>query len=204
MLFPADLLNRLVKQTGHCSSPLKLHYQVCLADRRKRHFDDFQLAALHGDLHDAIGVAGQPTLEELQIPHRLAGPNLRQPPDKPLVVGRLDELTVQARGTNLQNVLLPRHQVLDVEDLVPGQQYILEISSPGLDRKLIKPADYERFVGRLAKIWTSEPVRDLKFFEGRLAGHADGIVKIAVKGRELEIVEVPFAAIRKANLVVEF
>jgi ribosome maturation factor RimP len=94
--------------------------------------------------------------------------------------------------------------ILDVEDLVPGPQYILEISSPGLDRKLIKPADYERFVGRLAKIWTSEPVRDLKFFEGRLAGHADGIVKIAVKGREQEIVEVPFAAIRKANLVVEF
>jgi len=94
--------------------------------------------------------------------------------------------------------------ILDVEDLVPGPGYILEISSPGLDRKLVKPADYERFVGRLAKIWTSEPVRDLKFFEGRLAGHADGIVKIAVKGREQEIVEVPFAAIRKANLVVEF
>src|SRR5437870_9720801 len=47
-----------------------------------------------------------------------------------------------------------------------------------------------------SKIWTSEPVRDLKFFEGRLAGHADGIVKIAVKGRELEIVEVPFAALQ--------
>ena len=37
--------------------------------------------------------------------------------------------------------------ILDVEDLVPGPSYILEVSSPGLDRKLIKPADYERFVG---------------------------------------------------------
>src|SRR5580700_5400778 len=43
--------------------------------------------------------------------------------------------------------------ILDVEDLVPGPSYVLEISSPGLDRKLIKPADYERFVGRLAKSW---------------------------------------------------
>src|SRR3989442_13431040 len=66
--------------------------------------------------------------------------------------------------------------ILDVEDLVPGQQYLLEISSPGRDRKPTKPAGYDRFVGGLARIWTNEPVRDLKFFEGRLAGHADGIV----------------------------
>ena len=44
----------------------------------------------------------------------------------------------------------------------------------GLDRKLIKPADYERFAGRLAKIWLNEPVENQKFFEGRLAGYADG------------------------------
>ena len=48
--------------------------------------------------------------------------------------------------------------ILDVEDLVPGPGYILEVSSPGLDRKLIKPADYERFAGRLAKIWLNEPI----------------------------------------------
>src|ERR1700691_6529904 len=47
--------------------------------------------------------------------------------------------------------------ILDVEELVPGPGYTLEISSPGLDRKLIKPADYERFAGRLAKIWVNEP-----------------------------------------------
>ncbi len=94
--------------------------------------------------------------------------------------------------------------ILDVEDLVPGPRYILEVSSPGLDRKLTKPADYERFVGRRARISTLEPVENAKFFEGRLAGYADGKVKLAVQGREPEVVELPFVLIRKANLVVEF
>jgi ribosome maturation factor RimP len=90
--------------------------------------------------------------------------------------------------------------LLDVEDLVPGPRYVLEVSSPGLDRKLTKPAEFERFAGRLARISTNEPVENSKFFEGRLAGLSEGQVKIEVQGR---IVAVPFAAIRKANLVVE-
>ncbi len=91
--------------------------------------------------------------------------------------------------------------ILDVEDLVPGPRYILEISSPGLDRKLTKPAEYERFIGRLARISTVEPFENSKFFEGRLAGYADGKVQIEVKDR---VVSLPFESIRKANLVVEF
>ena len=90
--------------------------------------------------------------------------------------------------------------LLDVEDLIPGAEYTLEASSPGLDRKLIKPPDYERFVGRLAKIWLNEPVGNTRFFEGRLAGFTDGNVKLAVNDREIQV---PFAGIRKANLVVE-
>ena len=90
--------------------------------------------------------------------------------------------------------------ILDVEDLVPGPSYVLEISSPGLDRKLIKPADYERFVGRRAKIWLNEPFEDQKFWEARLAGYADGMVKLAVKDREIAV---PYGSIQKANLVVE-
>ena len=90
--------------------------------------------------------------------------------------------------------------ILDVEDLVPGPSYTLEISSPGLDRKLIKPGDYQRFTGRLANIWLNEPVENQKYFQGRLAGYADGIVKLTVRDRE---VAVPYAGIRKANLVVE-
>jgi ribosome maturation factor RimP len=99
-----------------------------------------------------------------------------------------------------ENVSVQLSDILDIEDLVPGPPYTLEVSSPGLDRKLIKPADYERFVGRLAKIWLNEPVGKLNYYEGRLTGFADGAVKFTVKDSE---VAVPFAAIKKANLVVE-
>jgi ribosome maturation factor RimP len=90
--------------------------------------------------------------------------------------------------------------ILDVEDLIPGPSYVLEVSSPGLDRKLIKPTDYERFVGRLAKVWVTEPIENQNYFEGRLAGYADGMVKLKVRDRELAV---PFSGIKKANLVVE-
>jgi ribosome maturation factor RimP len=95
--------------------------------------------------------------------------------------------------------------ILDVEELIDGPAgYILEVSSPGLDRALKKPGDFERFTGRLAKISTSEPIGDAKFFEGRLAGFADGKVRMELQGKEPRTVEIPLEGIRKANLVVEF
>jgi ribosome maturation factor RimP len=95
--------------------------------------------------------------------------------------------------------------ILDVEELIEGPAgYILEVSSPGLDRALKKPGDFERFTGRLAKISTSEPIGNAKFFEGRLAGFADGKVRMELQGKEPRIVEIPLEGIRKANLVVEF
>ena len=95
--------------------------------------------------------------------------------------------------------------ILDVEELIEGPAgYILEVSSPGLDRALKKPGDFERFVGRLAKISTSEPIGNAKFFEGRLAGFADGKVRMELQGKEPRTVEIPLEGIRKANLVVEF
>jgi len=57
--------------------------------------------------------------------------------------------------------------ILDVEDAVPGSEYLLEVSSPGLDRKLVKPADFQRFSGSKVKIMTREPVSGNRHFEGR-------------------------------------
>ena len=94
--------------------------------------------------------------------------------------------------------------LLDVEELIPGPGYVLEVSSPGLDRTLRKPSEYERFRGRMAKVSTTEPVENEKFFEGRIAGLADGKVKLELKGKTARTVEVPLEKIRKANLVVEF
>jgi ribosome maturation factor RimP len=95
--------------------------------------------------------------------------------------------------------------ILDVEELIPGAAgYTLEVSSPGMDRALRTPAEYERFRGRTAKITTTEPVEDEKFFEGRLAGLVDGKVRLELKGKVARVVELPLEKIRKANLVVEF
>jgi ribosome maturation factor RimP len=96
--------------------------------------------------------------------------------------------------------------ILDVEDLVPGSSYVLEVSSPGLDRKLIQPGDYQRFSGRLAKIWLHEPVGGSAYYEGRLRGFQDGIIKLQLNGGKEESgkeLELPFANIRKANLKIE-
>jgi ribosome maturation factor RimP len=94
--------------------------------------------------------------------------------------------------------------ILDVEELITGPAYILEVSSPGMDRALKKPGDFQRFTGRLAKISTEELIENAKFFEGRLKGFADGKVRMELKGKEARIIEIPLEMIRKANLVVEF
>jgi ribosome maturation factor RimP len=102
--------------------------------------------------------------------------------------------------TDCENVSTQLSVLLDVEDLVPGSPYTLEVSSPGMDRKLLKAEDYARFSGRLAEIWLNQPVEAVQYLEGRLAGYADGIVRVQYRNQELAV---PFAAIRKANLVVE-
>jgi ribosome maturation factor RimP len=64
--------------------------------------------------------------------------------------------------------------ILDVEDAVPGAGYLLEVSSPGLDRKLVKPSDFERFTGGRVKIMTREPIAGNRHFEGRLHAMENG------------------------------
>jgi ribosome maturation factor RimP len=107
--------------------------------------------------------------------------------------------------------------LLDVEDLVPGDEYTLEASSPGLDRKLSRPEDFERFAGCLVKVRTFEPVRNNRHWQGRLvAGAASPLqtgtitvdlaaVKQNSKSRKAGVnaVEIALSNIEKANLVPE-
>jgi ribosome maturation factor RimP len=102
--------------------------------------------------------------------------------------------------------------LLDVEDLVPGAEYTLEASSPGLDRKLNRREDFERFSGSLVKIQTFEPIRNNRHWQGRLtAGAADSItldlnaVKQNSKTRKTGVntVEIALGNIEKAHLVPE-
>ncbi len=103
--------------------------------------------------------------------------------------------------------------VLDVEDLVPGAEYTLEVSSPGLERKLSKPADYHRFTGSLVKLQTFTPVNENRQWRGRLKEFKNGVLTLdlsavkqkgkAKKATEEVSIEIPLANIEKANLVPE-
>jgi ribosome maturation factor RimP len=101
--------------------------------------------------------------------------------------------------------------ILDVEDTVPGGQYLLEVSSPGLDRRLTKAADFERFAGSRIKVMTREPVAANRHWEGTLEAVGDGRLtldvtpakrknKPAPAPRKLEI---ELANVERANLVPE-
>jgi ribosome maturation factor RimP len=90
--------------------------------------------------------------------------------------------------------------MLDVEDIFPGR-YVLEVSSPGLDRKLTRPSDYTYFVGRRARVVLKEATGEQKVLEGRLAGFENGRVRLDLGEHGLQ--ELDLNNIRKAQLVVE-
>ncbi|HEY1896628.1 MAG TPA: ribosome maturation factor RimP, partial [Terracidiphilus sp.] len=74
--------------------------------------------------------------------------------------------------------------LLDVEELVPGGEYTLEASSPGLDRKLTKAEDFRRFMGSLVKIQTFEPIRNNRHWQGRLVYTRGSESRTGATGRE--------------------
>lgn len=108
--------------------------------------------------------------------------------DKPGGVSHADcELVSQQVGT-----------ILDVEDVVPGGSYTLEVSSPGVERKLSTPRDFERFLGQKARIVLREPVEDRRSWEGILAGMAGDVVTLETQpGKSIRF---PLSQIAKANL----
>jgi ribosome maturation factor RimP len=120
--------------------------------------------------------------------------------------------------------------IFDVEDAVPGGSYMLEVSSPGLDRKLTKPEEFQRFTGSLIKLMTREPVNGNRHFEGKLQSFQGGRVTLELTGKQKSKKQQPpqpaqsrsssgtpaeavgagpevvidFANVEKANLVPEF
>jgi len=112
--------------------------------------------------------------------------------DKPEGVTHADcELVSQQVGT-----------ILDVEDVMPGGHYTLEVSSPGLERKLIKERDFERFQGKKAKVWLRGPVEGRRFWEGTLSGCAEGEITLEITpGKTIAF---PFEQVEKANLKFEW
>ena len=102
--------------------------------------------------------------------------------------------------------------VLDVEDAVPGGPYTLEVSSPGLDRKLLKAEDYTRFIGSRIKLTTRDPINGNRHFEGRLESFSDGVLVLETIARKKQKpghaqpgqkVQIELRNVEKANLVPE-
>lgn len=92
--------------------------------------------------------------------------------------------------------------ILDVEDVIPGERYTLEVSSPGVERKLIKPHDYERFAGQKIKVVLREPVENQRRWEGTLAGFDGNQVTLEAAGGKT--VQFALAQVERANLKFEW
>ncbi len=87
---------------------------------------------------------------------------------------------------------------LQVRDLLAD--YALEVSSPGLDRPLTKPEHYQQFIGRTARMRTTEPIDGRRNFTGRLIAADAEAVSIESDGGDAEI---PFGLVSRSNLVPE-
>ena len=151
----------------------------------------------------ASRVAGGYGLEifDVQFRRESGGMVLRIQIDRPGSAATAEEsVSVQ----DCANVSRDLSAVLDVEDVVPSA-YILEVSSPGLDRPLRGAADYRRFAGRRAKLVMRERVDGQAFFKGALAGVEEGPPPaVLIDGDDGRRHRVPIDVITRANLEVEF
>ncbi len=105
--------------------------------------------------------------------------------------------------------------LIDVEDLVPGGEYLLEVSSPGLDRRLSRPEEFRRFRGSLVKLQTFTPVEGNRHWQGRLAEADEGKIvldltalkqkkaKKGTAGPAGQRVEIEIGNVEKAQLIPE-
>jgi len=160
-------------------------------------------------------VAASSGLELVEIEFRGSGRArmLRVFLDKPGVAGS-DPLAGVTHG-DCVNFSREFGTILDVEDAVPDS-YTLEVSSPGLDRKLTKPSEFERFVGSRVKLTTRQPLNHNRHFEGRLESFQDGRLtldmtaasgksrkKMSAAAEQGQKIGIEFANVEKANLVPE-
>ncbi|MEW6448226.1 MAG: ribosome maturation factor RimP [Bacillota bacterium] len=138
---------------------------------------------------DATPVAEALGLELVDVDYRKEGGRwfLRVYIDKPGGVGLQDCEVLSERLSRM----------LDEKNLIP-HAYFFEVSSPGVERPLKKPADYVRFTGRDAQVLTTTPVNGRRKFTGTIVAAEEGLVRLAVDGSEVEI---PYGVISKARLV---
>ena len=92
--------------------------------------------------------------------------------------------------------------LLDAEDAILEEGYTLEVSSPGVERKLSKPRDFERVVGQKIRLALREPIDGQQRFEGKLTGFADDALEVEVAPEHT--LRIPREQVQKANLKFEW
>jgi len=144
----------------------------------------------------------QAIAESVAIDHglELVHAEVAGPENKPIVRIFIDKPGGITHG-DCSEVSLHVGTILDVEDFIHAA-YVLEVSSPGLDRGLYKRADYERFAGSLAKMRTNRPIAGQRNFRGRLMGLQGE--EVLFEDRTSGRITIPLDSIAKANIEVDF
>ena len=156
----------------------------------RRNFSLLDLDRTRGIIENVVSSEGM-ELVELELKGSLNHRVLRIYIDKPSGISHEDCRVISDQVGTL----------LEVEDLIPGS-YILEVSSPGLTRKLTKNSDFHRFRGRRVKIQTKLPIHGTRTLRGVLLG-LDGET-VTVELDKAEVVQIPLVSIAKANLDIDF
>ena len=128
---------------------------------------------------------------------KMSGPTLQIMAERPDGTFSIDDCEAVSRALS---------PLLDVEDVIPSR-YHLEVSSPGIDRPLVRPTDFEVWAGHEVKIEMAVPVAGRKRFKGNLEGYAEGEVRLFIENpegatKEPVLIGVPFADISDAKLVL--
>jgi ribosome maturation factor RimP len=180
------MYNRIVER----SEWAKAHFFIAIDEMSV--IANEEIAARISEIAERVATPEAIEIVEVQLLGSGRGRVLRIFIDRPQGVSHADcEFISQQVGT-----------ILDVEDVIPGDSYTLEVSSPGLERKLQKAKDFERFVGKKAKVVLREPVENQRRWEGKLAGFSDGMV--ALEPSTGKVIRFPLAQVEKANLKFEW
>ncbi len=128
---------------------------------------------------------------------RMSGPTLQIMAERPDGTFSIDDCEAVSRALS---------PLLDVEDVIPSR-YHLEVSSPGIDRPLVRPTDFEAWAGHEVKVEMAVPVAGRKRFKGNLEGYEDGEVRLFIENpegaaKEPVLIGLPFADIGEAKLVL--
>ena len=142
---------------------------------------------------ERVAAGGGFELVDVEFKRQPRGSLVRLYLDKPGGIG-LDELQAVSEEVSA---------ILDVEDPI-SSGYTLEVSSPGLDRPLKTEADYRRYLGKLARLSSYEPLDGRRHWTGRLKAFEDGVVEIVLEKEGGAACRVPFAKLSHGRLEVEF